>query len=257
MPEPTFISEPKTNVKNCTFKIIANPLKDWAVRTAQEIEKLLGPDRIVPAEEDVSIIIGGDGTIFHNKDSIHGAIFAIGGRQSQVCQANQENWREKLAQMMKGFRVDERVALAVKVNAGDAGWAINDAVVHSRKHNFLRLALSVGNAEYHFGGDGIIVATPTGATGYAYSAGGFIIGKVPHLMEVVPICPYMRALKPMLVPALSKVRVASEEGDADLIVDGQKIIELGGNDVVSVSGTRTARFVDLPSKNRRITAVRL
>ncbi|MDD5337070.1 MAG: NAD(+)/NADH kinase [Candidatus ainarchaeum sp.] len=257
MPEQTFASELKKNVKNCTFKVIANPLKQWAVKLGREIEDLLGADRLVPGNEDVCILIGGDGTIFHNKGSVHGAIFAIGGKQSQVCQANQENWGEMLALVMKGFKIDERVALNVKVNERDEGWAINDAVVHSRRHNFLKLALAVGNSNYSFGGDGVIVATPTGATGYAYSAGGYIIGKVPGLMEVVPICPYMRALRPMLVPALSRVKIASEEGNADLIIDGQTIIELGSSDVVSVNGERRVKFVELPSKNKKITAVRL
>lgn len=223
------------------FKIIINGHKDWAKKLEKEIAEFLGSGNLVAAKEDVTILIGGDGTIFYNRDRIDGAIFAIGGEQSKVCQATQKDWKEKLGKTIKKFGAAERTALSAKVNGKIVGWAINDAVVHSRKHNFIELDVKIGKDSNRFGGDGIIVATATGASGYAYSAGGFLIGEVQNTIEVVPICPYLRAFRPALVPALYDIEIRSN-GAADLILDGQQIIELGENAVVSITGDRTVRF---------------
>lgn len=227
------------------FKILFNTQKEWAKRVATEVDDFLkSSGHTISENEDIAILIGGDGTIFFYKDNVKGSIFAIGGPQSKVCQANEQNWKEKLDKALKKLKIEERIALSVKINDKDVGWAINDAVVHTRKHRFVEVALKIGRNEYNFGGDGVIVASPTGATGYAYSAGGFIIGKVPNLIEVVAICPHMRAFKPMLVPAAYVVEIMAK-GQVDLILDGQKIIELNEGDRVSVCGDKIVKFVDV------------
>lgn len=224
------------------FRVIANEQKEWAKALAPEVLEFMKNAGHSPSEnENISILIGGDGTIFYNKGNAKGAIFGIGGPQSQVCQASRENWRGKLAKALKKFRAEERIALSVGVNGKNVGWAINDVVVHARKHRYVEIMLRINRSEYAFGGDGVIVATPTGATGYAYSAGGFIIGKVSNLIEVVGICPHMRAFKPMLVPAAYEVEIRAK-GEVDLIMDGQQVIEMGPNDAVQVRGDRTAKF---------------
>ena len=230
------------------FKIITNPQKEWAKKLQTEVESLLRSrkQQLVSFGEDVTLMIGGDGTIFYAKDQAQGAIFAIGGTQSKVCQASNKNWKPALEKILKirKLEVEERTALSVKINGNEAGWAINDAVVHSRRHNFVFISVKFGRDEHRFGGDGIIVATPTGASGYAYSAGGFVLDRANFMVELVPICPYLRAFRPQIVPVASEITITGE-GASDLILDGQKIIELGEKDVVTVIGDRTVDFVDV------------
>ncbi len=226
------------------FRIIINIYKDWAKQIATEVENFLKnkKQQIVNEKEDVSILIGGDGTIFYNKEQINGAIFAIGSLQSKVCQANQENWKPMLEKVLKELKKEERTALSVKINDKYIGWAINDVVVHSRRHNFIELIVSLQKQTYEFGGDGIIISTPIGASGYAYSAGGFIVDKSNFLVEIVPICAYLRKFTPKLVPVITDIEIKCK-GAADIILDGQQIIELEENSVIVVCGDKTINFV--------------
>lgn len=230
------------------FKVIFNEKKDWARKTAGAVEAFLKSkkQRAVPENEDISIIIGGDGTIFYHKEKIHGAVFGIGGPQSKVCQANSQDWKPMLGKILnaKKLPVEERTALSVKINGKGVGWAINDAVVHARRHNFVEIVLKIRSETHEFGGDGVIVSTPTGAGGYAYSAGGFNIDKANFLVEVVPICPYMRTFRPQLAPVASEIEIM-HKGAADLVIDGQRIIELDENDIVSVCGDRIVNFIEV------------
>lgn len=228
------------------FKIITNIYKDWAKQAAQDVEAFLLSKKHQPVseKEDITIMIGGDGTIFYNKDKIHGSIFAIGGPQSKVCQANQKNWKPILEKVLKKPKSEERTALSVKINGKYAGWAINDAVVHSRRHNFVEISVSFQKQAYVFGGDGIIVSTPTGASGYAYSAGGFTIDKSNFLVEVVPICAYLRKFTSKLVPVVADIEIRCK-GAADLILDGQQIIEFAETDAITVCGDRIVKFIEV------------
>ncbi|MEW6528568.1 MAG: hypothetical protein AB1391_01620 [Candidatus Micrarchaeota archaeon] len=233
------------DLMNLKFWIIVNGYKDWAKQTANEVENfIIAKKHTVENKEnqDVCIIIGGDGTIFYNKDKIHGAIFAIGGPQSKVCQAKQENWKPMLEKILKKLVVEERAALSAKINDEYVGWAINDIVVHSRKHNFVELAVSFQKQTYEFGGDGVIVSTPTGASGYAYSAGGFVLNKSDFLVEIVPICPYLRKFTPKLVSINADINITCK-GAADLILDGQRIIEFEECDKITICGDKTINFV--------------
>lgn len=226
------------------FKIIANPSKEWAGKVAKEVEAFLKAKKqeIAKEGEDIAVLIGGDGTIFYNKGCFSGAVFAIGGKQSMVCQAKEGNWKPMLEKTIKKPRIEERTALSVKVNGKEVGWAINDAVVHARRHNFVEITVKAQGQVHEFGGDGVIVATPTGASGYAYSAGGFIVEPSNFLLEIVPICPYMRKFRATLAPVASEIEI-SAKGAADLVLDGQKIIELEERDTVQVNGNRIVRFV--------------
>lgn len=228
------------------FRIIFNENKAWAAKTADDVAAFLRAEGhvVVPEGEEISIVIGGDGTIFHHRNAAKGAIFGIGSKASKVCQSNLENWKKGLKKALNGLAVEERVALAAFVNDQEADWAINDVVVHARKHNFIEIRLCAGSAVLEFGGDGVIVATPTGSTGYAYSAGGAKLKGDEKMVEIAPICPYLRKAKPFAVPAGTAVEI-SAKGAADLVIDGQRTIELDEGDNVVVTGNRKVRFVRL------------
>ncbi|MBU0586700.1 NAD(+)/NADH kinase, partial [Candidatus Micrarchaeota archaeon] len=121
---------------------------------------------------------------------------------------------------------------------GIVGWAINDVVVHSRKHNVIAIK---SNVVADFEGDGIIIATPTGSTGYAYSAGGKRMMHSEEKIQIVPICPYLRKVKSRILSKNKIVRV-NIGGEADLIIDGQKIIKVNGNNI-EVKADKTIDFV--------------
>lgn len=136
------------------FKVRSNPKKEWALAVEKEVTGFLQLAGWEAAEncEDMTIIIGGDGTIFHNKNGIEGAVFAIGGPQSKICQANEKNWKTRLGKVLAKPETETRVALSGKINGKDAGWAINDFVVHSRRHNYVEMNVSAAGRTVEFGG---------------------------------------------------------------------------------------------------------
>jgi NAD+ kinase len=70
--------------------------------------------------------------------------------------------------------------------------------------------------------DGVIVATPTGSTAYALSAGGPILHPSLEALVIAPICPHTLTLRPSVVPASSPITITLEDAeDAHLTLDGQ------------------------------------
>ena len=128
--------------------------------------------------------------------------------------------------------------------------ALNDIVVHKGGHNrVLRLAWSVDGAEVgSYVADGLIAATPTGATGYSLSAGGPLV--VPSLDVVIAtlICPHALGVRPIVLAGQQPIEIHLEHdgGGAGLSFDGQveERLETGDRIVIERS-ERVVRLVGL------------
>ncbi|MDX1358305.1 MAG: NAD(+)/NADH kinase [Clostridia bacterium] len=89
-----------------------------------------------------------------------------------------------------------------------------------------------------FPGDGVIVSTPTGSTGYSLSAGGPVVDHDLDLMVITPICPHILHAKSFIAGPESTIRIeVLKEGDYSCILtaDGQKGHELKGGDIIKIS----------------------
>ena len=74
----------------------------------------------------------------------------------------------------------------------------------------------------NFTADGIIIATPTGSTGYSLSAGGPILLPTQELIVLTPICPHTLTSRSIIIPAKSEVKIRLQDGeDVMLTIDGQ------------------------------------
>ena len=87
-------------------------------------------------------------------------------------------------------------------------------------------------------GDGIIISTPTGSTGYSLSAGGPIVTPALPVSVITPICPHTLHSRSVVVSSDSKIDVtlSSTNQEVILTVDGQQGIKLFSGDVISVKG---------------------
>ncbi|WP_067932914.1 NAD(+)/NADH kinase [Alicyclobacillus kakegawensis] len=87
-----------------------------------------------------------------------------------------------------------------------------------------------------YSGDGVIIATPTGSTGYSLSCGGPIV--CPHLsvILVTPICPHTLSTRPCVVDDSQEIRLVAHAAHEDLVltVDGQVNVRLQPGDAVTV-----------------------
>ena len=232
------------------IKIIPNPKKQWAKEIAKEVKLFLisqnskqNPKqqnterfKFVTRGAEVTICIGGDGTILYanHKGKIEGTILGIGSEKSYICQLNQTNWKQKILVVL-----DRNVTKTIKIMTiqaevnGENYTAINDFVIHATHYRVAEIEIDVDNKLSSFEGDGLIVSSSIGSTGYAYSAGGEKLAPENRKIEVIPICPYKRTFSAQTITENSLVTV-TPGNDCAFILDGIFIKKLKKGERVKI-----------------------
>ncbi len=225
-------------------RILPNYRKQWALKLAKTISTFLRSHGFASAHKnvDATICIGGDGTIFYanHRSRLSGAVLGIGSKTSIVCQLKNTNWKNLVSMLKKG-RVEKRQRLLAKTNK-KIFTSINDIVLHTHNYRVIRIFVQADKKHYSFEGDGLIVSTPTGSSAYAYSAGGTILSTSAKSIQVVPICPYKRTIKPMLLNDNVKIKLYADRS-SDLIIDGIFIMRLHAKQVISIKKTNEMLFL--------------
>ena len=159
-------------------------------------------DQEVMENADCAVIMGGDGTMLRASHSIEDYdIPLIGenlGTVGFLAEVTKEGMETMVSRMTAGdYKIEERIMLSGSVHRcdeiiADDLQALNDAVI--ARESALRLITVKIYVNGHFfdeiEGDGIIIATPTGSTGYNLSAGGPIVNPGASLLLMTPISPY-------------------------------------------------------------------
>lgn len=204
---------------------------------------------------DLAVSLGGDGTMLRTVDRVAGAdVPVLGvnlGTLGYLTQVEPEHLREALERFLAGTHVIERrMRMAVEVEAAACGGtfpALNEAVLGKvPAGQVVRLAVIVDGepfTTYH--ADGVIVATPTGSTAYAWSAGGPIMAPGHEAMLLVPVAPHMLFDRSLVLPADSCIRLeVVDDRPADVSVDGRSLGLLQpGDAVVCTRASSPARLV--------------
>lgn len=219
-------------------------------------------DRELP-NADMVICFGGDGTILHMAKAatrhnlpILGVNIGTMGFMAEL----ESTELDQLSRLSKGdYILDKRMMLDVSVLQGDKvlfhDLCLNDAVV--TKGAIARVVhLSVkcdGVQAMEFGGDGVIVATPTGSTAYSLSAGGPIVEPEANNILVTPICAHDVGSRCMVA---SEKRVITVEltrnarRNAYLSVDGGRALRLNlGDKTVIRKADLTTKLVRLQERS--------
>ncbi|HID72663.1 TPA: NAD(+)/NADH kinase [Candidatus Micrarchaeota archaeon] len=225
------------------IKIIPNPKKRWAQRISHQVRSLLlkHGHSLTEKNPDTTICIGGDGTILYanHMGMLEGSVLGIGGKASFICQIKNSSWRKELLDSLRKHRTEKLMTLEAR--AGKRYAALNDFVVHTPDYRVVTIHLSIGGEEYSFEGDGVIVSSAVGSASYAYSAGGRKLRPAAKKITVVPICPYKRAFRPMVIEPDEKVRIRCDRESA-FIVDGMFIRHLKKNERITVTGNGFLKF---------------
>lgn len=199
---------------------------------------------------DLVMVLGGDGT-FLMVAEMYGPnqIPLLGvnlGHLGFLTEVERGNLDAALAKLIEGdYWIEERGMLTVRVrrdgNIVFQATVLNDIVIAKGPlARIIHLEVAVEGINIgSYRGDGLIVATPTGSTGYSLSAGGPIVSPDLDLTLITPICPHTLNARPIAVAPDSKVRVAikSSEGDTFLTLDGQKSFGLERGDSLSIIGS--------------------
>ena len=233
--------------------LLVNASREEAKGAAETISKILaaaGFKIYTPADSDIAhvevvLVLGGDGTILRGAEfALNENIPLLGINLGHVgFMAEVEAFTfEKVAQAVidKEYVLDPRMLLTFQVKRGkniiDRGWALNEISIERKSTTMAELFVQIDDRPLsRWGCDGIICATPTGSTAYAFSAGGPVLWPEVQAMVLLPIAAHALFAKPMVIAPTSTIGITIESSDASLSADALRKIELEKNDHIEIT----------------------
>jgi len=200
---------------------------------------------------DLIIAVGGDGTVLRAIQHMDDPLPVMGvnmGTVGFLVDVDAEEALQTIDSILTGFQVDERFRLDVWINDVKLPPATNEVVIITA-HPAKILAYKVWVDELkleEFRADGLVIATPTGSTAYAMSAGGPIVDPRVDATVVVPLAPFKLSSRPWAIPGQSRIKVELllRNKEAVVVVDGQSSQGISSNDVIRIEkAANPARFV--------------
>lgn len=228
---------------------ISNDKKSEAYQLREEIEGHLADKGVTVAQDkpDLVIALGGDGTMLRAAGVAHAAdALLLGvnlGRVGYLTETDPPEVRAAVARILEGdHQIEERMMLEADSDDGSMQGpkvGLNEVLVErSHRHRMVRLEVKVGSERLGtFHADGVIVATPTGSTAYAMSAGGPVISPRAECLLVVPVSPHMVFSRPVVLAPdeTVEITVAGDSMKASVSLDGDEGCILGSGATVRVA----------------------
>jgi NAD+ kinase len=248
---------------------VANTLPDSFSKLDLIVEGLANIKKNV----DIAVVFGGDGTIISAaRDLVGSSIPILGinsGTMGFLAEIGPNDFEEYFKRIIKNdYLIDLRMMINVEVTRPDSKgkyksstikgskeifFALNDAVIN--RESFARVLdfkVSVDSREVDkYRGDGVIISTPTGSTGYSLSAGGPVIHPNIDVILVTPICAHRLHTRSVVVSGKQTVSVAvMSSAPARLTLDGQQTQALKGDEIIHISrSSHITRLITFPDKN--------
>lgn len=228
-----------------------------------EASALACPDAQVDGESaegaELVVALGGDGTLLRAAEFARPAGAALLGVNLGHIGFLAEAERTDLESMVErilasSYDVEERMTLDVQVRRGDdvvaRDWALNDVTVEkAARQRMVDLMVEVDARPLsRWAGDGVVCATPTGSTAYAFSAGGPVVWPSVEAILVVPISAHALFARPLVTAPSSTVAIELPADSAGAIAfcDGRRTIDLQVHDRLEISrGNEPIRLVRL------------
>jgi len=207
---------------------------------------------------DLLVVLGGDGTFLRAARAVAEVdvpLLGINlGKVGFLSKAEATDFEAVLGLIANGdYRIDERMALEGKILRGGSGaphdatrapagpvtrhFALNDIVIaRGSLARVCRLDVEIDDSHLAtFIADGLIVASPTGSTGYSFSAGGPIVDPVSRNLIVTPIAAYLSAIRSVVASPTQVVRCTVVDAYEALVsIDGREDLTIAVGDVVEV-----------------------
>ncbi len=194
------------------------------------------------------IVVGGDGTILRvARDLACWNVPVLGinlGQKGFLAEIEVEQMERFLQYIATGqYDFQERMMMETRLKRGDKELgnylAQNDIVISRGPFSRIIKIEAYVNEDYmeSYSGDGVIVSTPTGSTGYSLSAGGPIVNPSMELFVVTPICPHSLYNRSLIINSndIMKLKVDSRQVQVVLTVDGQVRFALEDGDQIIIS----------------------
>lgn len=261
--------------------LVVNRQRPEAAASAREVMELItrhgtllaeteSHDPKIPelaAKADLVVVLGGDGSLLGQARRIAGlGVPVLGvnfGRLGFIAEFELHALTEQARTIFGDGPLHTRELRFLSVSivradksVGFQAIALNEAVITAGPpYRVIQLAISIDNLPGpSFGGDGLIVSTPTGSTAYNLSAGGPIVAPGVDAFTITPIAPHSLSFRPILVAGTSQIELTLSRANSDagtegttLILDGQVMQPLRTGDRVQIRrAEETLRFVVNP-----------
>ena len=199
-------------------------------------EDFITEDKDIYEKSDVIISIGGDGTMLataFNAQFYDKPVLGVNlGKLGFLVEANINQMDKVIADLKNGnYVIEERMVITGKVEGYKAEklYAINDIVIDKGGWpKMIELTVWV-DGEYvtTFSADGLIVATPTGSTGYSISVGGPIVSPKTDVITLSPISPHSLTVRPLVLPSSQEILIKADSPYKEIQVscDGQRVFD--------------------------------
>ena len=184
---------------------------------------------------DIVVVFGGDGTLLNAaRKYLNYDIPILGinmGNVGFLTDISTDNFEKTIKEVFDGnYKIEERNLVSAKFGNNHL-YGLNEVVIHSGAYaQLMRYRLNVNDrVVYEQRSDGLIIATPTGSTAYALSAGGPIIHPSLDVWTILPMLPQSLSSRPFVISTDEKVEIDLFDGpneNAKICVDGQDDIDI-------------------------------
>lgn len=205
-----------------------------------------GDEHIDVHAETLVVSLGGDGTFLQSARLAHqdGArVLAVNlGRLGFLLNVPSTEIVECVNDALTNNQTVERLALRIKVKPeGPEEFALNEVVVERVQvgHMVKVRTFIDDDAFLTYSADGVMVATPTGSTGYNFSAGGPVLDSTLPVMVLTPIAPHFTIDRSIVVDGGKTIRLLVEHLPAVIVADGHPIGTLQPGEAIEVSKSPT------------------
>ena len=235
---------------------------DVGVRLTTADAAAAGLDEFAVPEEafapglDFAVSLGGDGTILRTVDLVYeDQIPVLGvnlGQLGFLTDVEPDDVDAAVERVLTGdYGIEERMVVRVTVDssgpAAGSWWALNECLLEkARTGRLIRLSVTIADEFFTtYAADGIIVATPTGSTAYAFSARGPIVSPELRCLLLIPVSPHMLFDRALILHPQEDVRLDVQgEPPVELAIDGRTLGQLTAGDAVTCrAGEWPARLI--------------
>ena len=202
---------------------------------------------------ELALVLGGDGTILRGAEQVHGTQIPVLGINlghvgflAQIGRPSTSAIVEAIKN--KSYVTEKRMTLAYKVQREEKtvahGWALNEITVERNTEAMIELFVQVDHRPLsRWGCDGVICATPTGSTAYAFSAGGPVVWPDVQAFVLLPLAAHALFSDPMVISPESEIAIDVESDEGVLSADGLRKFHLLERDRIIISSDKS--FINL------------
>ncbi|MEJ6761441.1 MAG: NAD kinase [Candidatus Planktophila sp.] len=267
-----------------SIALVINPSRTETIAAAQALAPLLfsagfslytisdvsieGIKKVAPADLpdiEAAVVLGGDGTILRAAEiTLERGIPLLGinlGNVGFMAEVNRPSITAIAESIIsKSYVSEERMTLRFAIERDGKeisnGWALNEVTVERNGTTMVDLFVEIDHRPLsHWGCDGLICATPTGSTAYAFSAGGPVLWPEVDGLVLLPISAHALFARPMVVSPKSEIVVTVESSDALVSADALRKFPLHLGDRIRI--TRDIKSIKLAHVSKTLFTDRL